>query len=891
MKSRFDLEEALATWRQFQRRRHRFLDNDLDELEVHLRTHVSELRSRGWDEEKAFHEAVHALGDPEVIEAAYRKVYWGKLKRERRLTDELNWRLTMLKNYFTVAIRAMRRQVGYAFINVVGLAAGLTCFILIMLFVQHELTYDRFYPQSDRIQRIIKRHPGVTFLGSEFWAVTPPQLAPALSSEFAEVEAATTVDDHRGLLSYGESHLLEEGWAADASFFEVFGLPLLLGDRTTALRDPDGIVLTASLADKLFGDQNPIGETLLFEQEASFKVTGVIADLPQNSSFRFSFITSIVSKADYDENMRNGSWSSSFFTFVRLAEGVSADHLQSQMADFVETYVPDAADEAPAQRVQYLLQPLNQLHLAPGLIFDIAATGRPGTVYIFATIGLIILLLACVNYANLAVVRSVKRAREVGMRKVVGALRGQLTGQFLSESFLLAAIALVISIIAVHFLAPYFGHLVERPIEVAYLENPWLAPGLLALMGLVGVISGSYPAFFMASLRPVEILKGKISTSRSFRSTLQPVLIVVQFTVCIALVVGSMIARDQMQFIQQKDLGYDREHIVTMPLQDAALVEDLDALRNAWLTNPQVISVTGSSALPTEIKTNNRIADAGAGMEGEGVAAYVTYSDYDYLDVFGIDLTAGRNFGRETSSDENGAALLNTTAAAALGWDPEQALRQRIMHNGQRIMVVGVVNDFHMQSMHVPIGPLLIRLEPSSIQYISAKIRSENVEETLAFLEQARSQFTSYPFVYHFLDEEFNQLYKNDLRLGETLGFFTAIAYVIAALGLFGLAAFFAAQRTKEIGVRKALGASTGNIVLMLIKNLTSLVVIASILASPIAFFAMRNWLQGFAYSIEIDLWIFAGTCAATLAVALLSVGFQTLRAALANPVKSLRYD
>ena len=890
MESRFNLAEALATWRQFQTQSHQFLEKDLDELEVHLRTHIAELQREGWSKEAAFREAVRALGDMEEIETEYCKVHWGKLKRERKLGDELNWRLTMFKNYFTVALRAMRKQVGYAFINVVGLSAGLTCFVLIMLFVQHELSYDRFYGQADRIHRIIKRHPGSTMFGSEYWALTPPQIAPVLTTEYPEIEAATTVDDHTGLLSYDDKYVLEEGWAADASFFEVFGLSLLIGDQQTALKDPDSIVLTASLAQKLFGDENPVGETLLFKQAASFKVTGVIADLPENSSFQYSFITSIASKEDYKAYVTDDSWSSSFFTFVRLEEEASVDQLQGQMADFVNRYVPGASDAAPSQRVQYLIQPLNQIHLRPGLNFDIAATGGKNNVYIFATIGIIILLLACVNYANLAVVRSVKRAREVGMRKVVGALRGQLAGQFLSESVLLAVIALSIAVVAAHFLAPYFGYLVERPIEMDYLGNPFLVPGLLALIGIVGVMAGSYPALFMASLKPIEILKGRLS-SRSTQSILQPVLIVVQFTVCIALVAGSFIAREQMQFVQQKDLGYDREHIVTMPVQDASIIEDLEALRRTWHENPQIVSVSGSSALPTQIRTNNQIADASSGMEGEGLGAYVAYTDYDYLDVFGIDLAVGRGFSREISSDQFGAVLLNSKAVTMIGWSAEDALGQRIVHNGQNLTVIGVVNDFHMHSMHIPIEPLIMRLDPSLSNYISVKLRPENLTETLTFLEESRSRFTSYPFVYHFLDEEFDRLYKNELRLGETLSFFTVIAFIIAGLGLFGLAAFFAEQRTKEIGVRKALGASTGNIVMMLTKNLASLVIIASIIASPVAFFFMRNWLQGFAYRIEIGPWIFIATCAVTLVIALLSVGFQTLRAAMVNPVKSLRYD
>lgn len=795
----------------------------------------------------------------------------------------------MLTNYLKIAVRSLTKQKGYAFLNIVGLAAGLAAFILILLFVQHELSYDSFYENSDRIYRMVKRHPGSYFHGLDSWATTPAQLPAALIDEFPEVTAATSIINHSALLSLGEQHHWENGLWADAHFFDVFSLPLLQGNPETALAEPSTIVLTESLARKIFGNRNPVGQTLLYEKDDPYIVTGVMPDLPENSSVKYAFITSIQSQSYYLQTLTENHWSSSWHTFFKLAGGADDARLQARMPAFVERYVPDAGDD-PKTRVQYIVQALSEIHLHSKFNSELAFRGDIRHVYLFSAIGFMILLLACVNYTNLAVARSIKRAREVGMRKVVGAGRKQLIGQFLGESLLMAFLALMLALVLVHVLLPIFGNLVERPIAMDYAGNGLLIPGLLGLVMLVGLLSGSYPAFFMASVRPMHVLTGKME-GRASRFQLQRLLIVGQYAVSITLVACSFVVFEQMQYVQTKDLGYDREHVVTVRANDEALHENYPTIREEWLRNPGVIAVTASSALPTYFSASNGIRVWDGSSEGTPLEVYIAYADYDFLDVFGIELAAGRGFSREPATDTLGAALINETAARALGWTPQEAVGQHFTHNNGERTIVGVVKDFHTQSMHLPIAPMAIRLESAWMGYISAKVRPEALPETIAFLEQSVKQFSPYPFEYQFLDAHFDQLYKAELRMGETFGFFTILALLIASLGLFGLAAFAAEQRTKEIGIRKVLGADVRGLVALLSMDFLKLVGIAFVVGAPVAYFAMQRWLEDFAYRIELGPGVFMLAGGAALVIALLAVSYQSVRAALADPVRSLRYE
>lgn len=887
----FDLETAIAAWRRPYEVNPTFSVEDVDELEGSLRDRIEALMEKGLSEKAAFRSAVKRAGSYGRAETEYRKVYWGKVKREHRLKDELIWRLSMLKNYVIIALRTLRKQKGYAFINIAGLVIGLACFMLILLFVQHELSYDQFHEKADRIYRVARHLPGRVFLGSDYYAVTPASLASTLEKEYPEVASATSIKNQRALLGLGKQHVLEEGLLADAHFLDVFTFPLRLGDAKTALIEPNSILLTESLARKIFGDVDPLGRTLLYQNQDIYTVTGIIPDVPGNSSLRFTFIASAHSNADYLRDTAGARWNNnSWHTFFVLTQRRSAAQLQAKMPALVEKYIAQEGDD-PATHAQLILQPFQDVHLRSYFNFDIGGRGSITYVYLFAAIGLVILLLACINYTNLAVARSIKRTREVGLRKVVGAGHRQLIGQFLGESVLMTALALVLALGLVHLLLPFFGHLVERPLRLDYAGNGLLLPGLLALVGLVGLLSGSYPAFFMASLRPIEVLTGK-TDRRATRFRAQRLLIVGQYAISIALVVGSVVIYRQMQYMQQKELGYDREHIVTVRVQDAALHQHYTSLREEWLRNPQIVAVTSSGSLPTNIDWRQQIRGWAGSSEDDQLPIYRFDTGYDFLEVFGMEVIAGRSFSREVPTDIDEGCLINEATARALGWTLQEAIGKQFIHdNIYERTVIGVVKDFHMHSMHLTIEPLIILLNPDQAGYISAKVRPDNLTETIASLERSMKQFSPYPFEYQFLDEHFDQLYKAELHMGEMFGFFTILALLIASLGLFGLAAYTAQQRTKEISVRKVLGASVVGIVALLSKDFLKLVALAVLIATPLAYVAMQRWLEGFAYRIEIGPGLFVLTGVLVVLIALLTVSYQSIRAALADPVKSLRYE
>jgi putative ABC transport system permease protein len=573
-----------------------------------------------------------------------------------------------------------------------------------------------------------------------------------------------------------------------------------------------------------------------------------------------------------------------------LEEGVNVEQLEARLLAFRDRHLyADDEDFPDAQRVEFYLQKLTDIHLHSAINNEIGQNGDIRNVYMFAVIGVVIMLLACVNYTNLAIARSIKRAREVGMRKVIGAERRQVIGQFLGESVLMACLAFVVGLGLVQLVLPTFVNLVDRPLRFGYLETGMLIPALLALVVLVGLISGSYPAIFMASLRPMDVLTGRTAGGPK-RFQIQRMLIFGQYAVSIILVAGSFVIHRQLEFVHEKNVGYDREHIVVVESNVESISANFAAIRDEWLRNPQVNAVSSSKWLPTDIRSSTVIRLVG---EAEGtLSIYQTDVGYDFLDVFDIELAAGRPFSSEFAADADGGNLLvNETAARALGWSPQEATGRNFIYNDRERTIVGVVEDFHMHSMHLPIAPLMLHLNPGGLQFISAKVRPEGLTATIASMRRAVEQFSPYPLDYQFLDDRFDQLYRREEVLRETFGLFTALALFIASVGLFGLAAYAAEQRTMEIGIRKALGAGVAGLVVLLSKDFLKLVSMAFIVGAPIAYFAAQRWLENFAYHINLDPGIFLLAGGAALVIALLAVTYQALRAALLNPVTCLRSE
>lgn len=801
----------------------------------------------------------------------------------------------MLKSYLLVAWRSLRKQRLYALVNILGLTIGLACFVLILRYVQFELSYDTFHEKGDRIYRVVKQDPGNVYLGTDHFAVTPVPLANTLLEDFPEVEEATLIDNQTALLSHGEQHFYEDGIASKQAFFDIFTFPVLHGSPEALLTDPSAIVLTASFAEKMFGDANPVGETIDFQYystKVTYTVTGVIADVPPNAHFSFTYIIPLSSTSNYRRQVEDGEYrwnNNSWYTYLVLQDGADPKALEAKLPAIVEQNVADPDDD-PTEWTRYYLQQLTDIHLHSNINFEIGTNSSIRYVYLFGAIAIVILLLACFNYMNLAVARSIKRAKEVGMRKVVGARRGQLVVQFIGESVLMALVALGLALVVVHVTLPLFGQWMERELMMDYAGSGVLVLSLLALTLLVGVLSGSYPALVMSGLKPSAVLKGT-GLKMNGRSRLRSTLIVLQYAASIALVVGSLIIYQQLQYIQTKDVGYARDQIVVFPLRDSDAYAQVPVLKEELLRHSSIVQVSSSGHLPSRISNQTGIRGWEGASEEDRLQIYNSRAGVDFVETFEIPIIAGRNFSYDFPSDTLGAYLFNETAIRAMGWTPEEAVGKEIKFWRGDGPIVGVMQDFHLHSLHQEIQPLMLVFDPNAASMLAVKIQGANIPETLATIQAAYEQITPFPFDYSFFDEAFDNLYKAEMRLGETLGYFTLLALLIASLGLFGLAAFTAEQRTKEIGVRKVLGASVPSLVVLLSKDFTWLVLVAFVLAVPAAYFTMNEWLADFAYRVTIGPGVFAVAIAAVLVIAWLSVSYQALKAAHVNPVDSLQVE
>jgi putative ABC transport system permease protein len=807
----------------------------------------------------------------------------------------------MLQNYIKIAWRNLLRNKAFSAINITGLALGLATCMLISLFVLDELSYDRFNEKADRIVRVVFR--AIMNGGEINEANVMPPVAQTLKMDYPEVEEATRIRTAGApSITVGDKTFRDDQVAyVDSNFFQVFSLPLIQGDAKTALIQPGTAVITQAMAQKYFGTENPVGKTLTVKSwNALFRITGVIDKMPVNSHFHFDMLTSLAGVSD----AKSPSWmTSGYYTYLVLPKGYDPNQLEAKLPQVVSKYMGPQIQQAfgmtmaqfrqKGNNLSLLLQPLTDIHLHSNLTGEIAPNSDAQYVYIFGAIALFMLLIACINFMNLSTAGASKRAKEVGVRKVMGSVRQSLMNQFLIESLLLTMIALLLAIGIVYLALPLFNELAGKELALNLKNSLWLLPGLLLLGLAVGVLAGSYPAFFLSSFKPIAVLKGTKFTGDRKSIGLRSGLVVVQFCISIILMVGTTVVYQQLNYIQNKKLGYTKEQVLVLP-ETWQLDKKEEVFRNQIMQDPRVVSVSTSGYLPAGPSYNNNYMMYPESNSTQFVKGIRYDVDYEYIPTLGMQMIAGRNFSRAYGTDSSGV-ILNETAAKILGWGAN-AVGHTIGHaenegTQKTYRVIGVVKDFHFRSLHESISPLVMVLSKNSGTVI-VKIRPKDISGLLASLENEWKKLSpDAPFTYSFLDKRFNDTYLAEQKTARILGIFAGLTIFVACLGLFGLATFMAEQRTKEIGVRKVLGASVTSIVGLLSKDFLKLVAVAIVLASPVAWYAMNRWLQDFAYKIDISWWVFALSGLLAVGIALLTVSFQSIKAALMNPVKSLRSE
>lgn len=792
----------------------------------------------------------------------------------------------MFKNYFITAVRSLMRNKGFSAINIVGLAVGLATFSLISFYVYHELSFDRYHTKADRVFRIVEnlRTENELLLQS----TSSPPMGPRMAQEFPEVEAYTRLQRWNLLAERnGISYYEPDSYIADSTIFRVFSFNLLHGDEKTALRDPYSIVLTESMAKKYFGDEGPLGQQIKLDYDM-YKVTGVVEDVPENSHFKF---TNLISFSTWSKNNKQGEESgwfwNGFHTYLLLRDAESADKVRSKMASFITKNIEKGGmyyEDLP-------LQSLTEIYLAPQRSWENGTRGSVNNIYILSIIALFILLIACFNYINLATARASRRLKEVGLRKSLGALRRMLVAQFLGESIIVAFLSGLLAVLLAWLALPAFRTLVDSPLSLSLLPNPWLTVGAaLALVLFIGVMAGAYPAFVISGFQPLQIFRPGAKTLYS-NQNFRKVLVAFQFIISITLVSGTLLVYDQLYAIRNHDLGFNKNATLVVPTNgDTAIVRHLDAIKDQMKSVNGVMAVTGSGFVPGGGVSNNYTEIEM--LDGKFSPTNINYNfvDHDFLSTYGIKIVAGRDFSRETKADDTTAYLINETGVRDFGWTPEQAIGKRI-NRAQGARIVGVVKDFNYKSLHAKIEPLMLRLTnyPSRL---SIRIQDNDVPAIVERVQKKWNELIPYlPFDYSFLDVSYDSQYKADQQLGKVASVFTSLAIFIGCLGLLGLTSFAVERRTKEIGIRKVLGASVSNVIILIAREFVILIAVALVIATPITWYLISRWEQNFMLKADINPVQFLVAGAAVFTFAWITISFLSFKAATANPTKALRTE
>ena len=799
------------------------------------------------------------------------------------------WNIAMLKSYFKIAVRHFQRQKTYSLINISGLAVGMACCILILLWVYDELSYDRHHEKADRIYRITYAEE----IGGAYdhYALAPFAAAPVFTEELSEIESFTRLWQRNGLLTH-EGRKFEERdiFYVDPDFFKIFTCNFIEGEPATALNEPGSIVLTAQSARKIFRENNPVGQTLNLNADGDLLVTGVIEDIPKNSHFKFNCLVSMKTiQGQRAERLKQ--WQTiNGWSYLLLSKGDLANNVEKKLAAIVERHVGDEFRKY-GMKVDYFLQRMTEIHLRSHLQAEIEGNGDILYVYAFSLIAFFILLIACINFMNLSTARSANRGKEVGVRKIFGAHKNRLVSQFITESTILAFLGLFSALFLVWLLLPFFSDLTGKEIGLGHLKNGVIIGGLLAMAVLTGFFAGSYPAFFLSAFQPVHVIRSKLHRT-SHKSRLRNILVTLQFVISVVLIISTFSVFDQLRYMKNQNLGFDKEQVLAVRLKGQRKWKSIESIKNDLKRNPNILNVSASHGIPGQVDSVLTMFQEGK-AETESHTFDVIVSDYDYVNTYGMEIVEGRDFSSEFTTDAAGAFLINERARQKLGWGKETVGKKIGFSDETMWPIVGVVKDFHYLSLKEKIGPLAVLLRLDHFSLLSIKMSTDNISGTIDSIKKTWQTYEKErTFEYFFVDENFNALYHSEERLSQIISWFAAIAIFIACLGLFGLASYTAEQSRKEIGIRKVLGATVGNIIFTLSRNFLKWIVIANFISWPLAYFAIkRYWLVNFPFRTNPALWSFILTGAASLLIAILTVSYQSIKAALANPVKTLRAE
>jgi putative ABC transport system permease protein len=807
----------------------------------------------------------------------------------------------MFKNFFKTAFRNISRHKGFSSINIAGLTLGLTACILIGLFVWDENQFDKFLPEGDQVYRVYSDYKNSD--GENELAVTPPMFATALKQDFPEVQQTARVmmlPEYKTLFEAGKNKLYEQsGYFADSTFFDVLPLLFKYGSPVHALDGSGSIVLSDELANKLFGNTDPVGRQVLMDKQP-LAVKGVFKKNPR-FHLQFNYLRSLAGAPVPNERMQSWTWNQ-FFTYLKVKKGTDIHALETKFQKDEEQSSAPFRKEINSSAISFL-QPLKDIHLhSANFKFDAAQRGNITYVNALTIIAVFILLIACFNFINLATAKSLQRAKEVGVRKAIGADKRQLIFQFIGETVLIAFVSILIAVVLATLLLPWLNNFTNKHIPLTLFANPIVILLILAVTLIVGIFAGFYPALVLSNFKPVKVLKGAV-TNRDAAKTpwLRHSLVIVQFTLSVLLIISAIIVFNQVNYLHNKDLGFNKDQIMFFPMRGDDMFKNTDAFKNELMQTPGVSSVSIGYGFPGDAVAGDEIIVPRNGQQVSQSATQLAV-DYDYVKTLGLQIIAGRDFSKAMGTDKDHAWIINETAVKQLGFGtPQKAIGQTLywhvwgasnpdsLKAGQ---VIGVVKDFNYKSLYDKIETTVLQIFPDAAWKVAVKVRAANIGNTINAVRNVWNKFSpQYPIEYKFLDENFEQMYNAEDKLRSLLAIFTAIAIFVGCLGLFGLAAYTAERRKKEIGIRKVLGASAQGVVFLLSGDFIRLVIISLLIASPLAWYFMNKWLQDFAYRVDIDWWVFGVAAILALGIAFITVSSQAIKAALANPVKSLRTE